>query len=186
MDKKLSNDPVPERAVERADEEKFIDLRRGGGSDEHIEDLAVGKQRSSSTSSLNSTLTENDDRPPLTQIPTSTSIPASVMNHNSSGVGGVDLEKGPTGPKNKTIDEDGKVIVNWESLSDPENPKNWTRGKKIFNVVVISMMTFLCPLCSAMFVRPLQISDCSLLVCLKLSRTLIRPKCWLPSQYRCS
>jgi hypothetical protein len=155
MDKKLPNDPVPERAAERADDEKFADPHGGGGSDENIEDLAVRKKRSGSTSSANTTLTEYDDRPPLTQMPTSTSIPASVMSHTPSGVGGADLEKGPTGPRNKTIDEDGRVVVNWESRTDPENPKNWARGKKIFNVVVISLMTFLCPLCSAMFVRPL-------------------------------
>jgi hypothetical protein len=115
----------------------------------HIEEAKVEKLRSESDSSGDSTLTENEDeqeRPPLTH---SNSVPASVMSHPMGG----DLERGPTGPKNKAVDEEGKIVVNWESREDQENPKNWPRRKKIFNVVVISSMTFLCPLCSAMFVR---------------------------------
>jgi hypothetical protein len=110
-----------------------------------MQDIAIGKNRPGSTSSADTIGTNDDERPSLTHNATSTS---------SEGPTGADLEKGPTGPKNRTIDEDGKIIVNWTSRGDPENPKNWPKKKKIFNVVVISLMTFLCPLCSAMFVIP--------------------------------
>jgi len=62
------------------------------------------------------------------------------------------VSSAPSGPPNGSIDEDGKIVVNWISPSDPENPKNWSRRKKIFNVAIISAMAILSPLCSAMFV----------------------------------
>jgi hypothetical protein len=122
----------------------------------HVEDLRIGKIRSDSDSSDDIPPGDDDSmessHPPLTRASTRNSVPASVMSHPHPQ-SGADLEKGPTGPKNNTVDEEGRIVVNWASRSDPENPKNWSRKKKIFNVVVISSMTFLCPLCSAMFVR---------------------------------
>jgi len=129
-------------------EEKFAE-RTDSNNSSQIQSTSVGKDRRESNFSGESTMTEQDDdeRPPLAH---STSVPASVMSHPTGG----DLERGPTGPKNRSVDEEGRIIVNWESRDDQENPKNWPKRKKIFNVVVISSMTFLCPLCSAMFVRP--------------------------------
>jgi hypothetical protein len=62
---------------------------------------------------------------------------------------------GPQFPGKDEIEAIETVIVTWNGPDDPENPKRWPSKKKIFNVTVISMMTFLCPLCSAIFVRPL-------------------------------
>ena len=50
------------------------------------------------------------------------------------------------------VEEAETIIVTWNGPDDPENPKTWPSKKKIFNVTIISMMTFLCPLCSAIFV----------------------------------
>ena len=129
--------------------------------DRHAEELRIGEIRGESASSAGTATTDDDgdERPSWTHAVTPNSIPASVMSHLPRGT---DLEKGPTGLKNNTIDENGKIVVNWTSHNDPENPKNWPRKKKIFNVVIISSMTFLCPLCSAMFV---SLSITSLLIC---------------------
>jgi hypothetical protein len=125
-------------------------LEEGNVGDNHVEDLGILNE-SASSSGTAVTTDDGEESPYLTEVPTHNSIPASIMSHPHSGA---DLEKGPTGLKNNTIDENGKIVVNWLSGTDPENPKNWPRKKKIFNVVVISAMTFLCPLCSAMFVLP--------------------------------
>jgi hypothetical protein len=109
-------------------------------------DQKVGDVRSDSDSTDETDL----QSPPLAHLSKTNSVPTSVMSQPRSGA---DLEKGPTGPQNNTVDDEGRVIVNWTSRTDPENPKNWPRRKKIFNVVIISMMTFLCPLSSSMFVR---------------------------------
>jgi len=117
-------------------------------SDSTAGELGVGTRRPSDGSE---DALSDMDRPAISRMQTGNSVPASIMSHPSHGA---DLEKGPTGPKNMTVDENGMIVVNWTSRNDPENPKNWPRRKKIFNVVIISSMTFLCPLCSAMFVRP--------------------------------
>ena len=135
--------------ISSTNEEKYEESSASG--DSHTEELRIGKIRSEAASSASTATTDDvNERPSLTHAVTQNSIPASIMNHPA---GGTDLEKGPTGLKNKTIDENGKIVVNWTSRSDPENPKNWPRRKKIFNVVIISSMTILCPLCSSMFVR---------------------------------
>ena len=148
-------------------DEKLQDSSPNDG-DEHIRDLDVGKSRTDSTSSAG---TQNAERLSLTP---KKSIPASVM---TEGTKGHDLEKGPSGPKNATVDENGKIVVNWTSISDPENPKNWPKKKKIFNVFIISMMTFLCPLASAMFVLLLTaLFDVSLLAFRKSNENFKRHK----------
>jgi hypothetical protein len=102
-------------------------------------------------SEISSTI--SDEKPTLTTVrkPPSTSVPVSVMSHPTIA-SGADLERGPTGPRNASVDDEGRIVVNWTSNHDEENPKHWPRSKKLFNVIVISLMTFLCPLCSAMFV----------------------------------
>jgi len=112
-------------------------------------DLEMGKVPSESEAS--DSASTKDINLELTQVATGNSVPASVLSHPTSGGA---LGRAVTGPKNKSVDEEGRIVVNWTSATDLENPKNWPRRKKIFNVVVISSMTFLCPLCSSMFVLP--------------------------------
>ncbi|KAI5299074.1 hypothetical protein KEM56_003545 [Ascosphaera pollenicola] len=42
-------------------------------------------------------------------------------------------------------------IVGWDSPEDPENPMNFTKGKKWLLIGLISLMTFVSPLASSMF-----------------------------------
>jgi hypothetical protein len=158
----------------------------------HVEDLEIGKPRAGSISSADDSGFDGESitgvsRAGMTQVRTGDSVPASVLTHPHSH-SGVSLSKGPTGPKNNTIDEEGRIVVNWTSNDDPENPKNWTRWKKIFNVVVISSMSFLCPLCSSMFVSSLLLlsANFSRLVCRRSKLTSRRLRCWLVSRCPCS
>ena len=135
-------------------ENEKLEVSSNGDASDHSKGSKVGEVRTDSDSGhITSASTDETDieSPPLTEIKTNNSVPASVFSHPANGA---DLEKGPTGPQNNTVDEEGKIVVNWTSRTDPENPKNWPRQKKIFNVVIISMMTFLCPLSSSMFVSP--------------------------------
>jgi hypothetical protein len=132
---------------EKMSDDRLSEKYDSGTSDSSVGNLGIGTRRSSD--GTEDALDDDMDRPAISRMRTGNSVPASVMSHPSHGA---DLEKGPTGPKNMTVDENGMIVVNWTSRNDPENPKNWPRRKKIFNVVIISLMTFLCPLCSAMFV----------------------------------
>jgi hypothetical protein len=171
-----------EEKLEAQDHDRSESDKEKMAEDQH-RDLEMGRVGSESEASDD---TANEDLgPDLTQVATGNSVPASVLSHSASG-GTVD--RAPTGPKNKSIDEEGKIVVNWISRTDPENPKNWARKKKIFNVVVISSMTFLCPLCSAMFVlpqKPESLLTSSLLGCPRSCQTFIRPRRWLHFQCRC-
>ncbi len=42
------------------------------------------------------------------------------------------LEKGPTLPIIPEKLDDGTVLVDWYDTDDPENPQNWSLGKKSF------------------------------------------------------
>jgi hypothetical protein len=149
----MTEEKIPEERSQIENERRLSSAEEkfdGDNSDRNVEDLSVGKVRSDSSSTVGTTDSiDHDQRPTLAQMASRNSVPASVMSHP---VGGADLEKGPTGLKNRTVDEEGRIVVNWTSRTDPDNPKNWSKKKKVFNVVVISLMTFLCPLCSAMFV----------------------------------
>jgi len=143
-------------------DEKLSDKDDSDRSDSTMGEIAIGDSRSSNATRSDDIGAANSqgyddqddiDRPAISRLQTGNSVPASIMSHPAQGT---DLEKGLTGPKNMSMDENGMIVVNWTSKHDPENPKNWPRKKKIFNVVIISLMTFLCPLCSAMFVRPLH------------------------------
>lgn len=48
-------------------------------------------------------------------------------------------------------------IVGWESPDDPENPMNFTKGKKWLLIGLMSLMTFVSPLASSMFSPAMEI-----------------------------
>lgn len=41
--------------------------------------------------------------------------------------------------------------VFWDGPDDTANPLNWSSTKKLFNIFILSVMTFLTPLASSMF-----------------------------------
>lgn len=51
------------------------------------------------------------------------------------------LEKGPTRPIEPEKLEDGTILVDWYTTDDPDNPQNWSFGKKAFVSFQIYMYT---------------------------------------------
>ena len=43
------------------------------------------------------------------------------------------------------------TIVDWTSLDDPSNPRNWSKAKKLTNVVLVSLSVLYCNLATTMF-----------------------------------
>ncbi|KAH7166299.1 major facilitator superfamily domain-containing protein [Dactylonectria macrodidyma] len=80
-------------------------------------------------------------------------------NHNAESlVAGEKKEDDEDDGQEEEDDDDGDVtlsnesdIVWWDSDSDPENPYNWARWRKVLNCVLVSALTFVTPLASSMF-----------------------------------
>jgi len=83
-------------------------------------------------------------------------VDSSQVSTNSK-LGTQDPEEVASVKSSLTVKDEGEetetVIVTWNRPDDLENPKSWPSRKKFFNITIVSMMTFLCPLCSAIFVR---------------------------------
>ncbi|KAF2808124.1 MFS general substrate transporter [Mytilinidion resinicola] len=52
--------------------------------------------------------------------------------------------------KQDGLTEVNNNIVDWDGENDPENPRNWSRGKKLLNVGIISASSLTSPLASSM------------------------------------
>ncbi|KAF7561454.1 hypothetical protein G7046_g2679 [Stylonectria norvegica] len=82
---------------------------------------------------------------------------ASISRRNSMALAsdGIDLEKhthgGVSSGGGDDDDDDDSNVVWWDSDSDPQNPYNWARWRKLLNCVLISSLTFVTPLASSMF-----------------------------------
>ncbi|KAF8252543.1 MFS general substrate transporter [Wilcoxina mikolae CBS 423.85] len=50
-------------------------------------------------------------------------------------------------------------IIGWESLDDPENPRNWPQKQRMMLLTMVSMITFVSPLASSMFAPGVSIMD---------------------------
>lgn len=53
-----------------------------------------------------------------------------------------DVEAGSQATKTTEEPHDPNV-VDWDGPDDPENPMNWPQHKKVLNIVLISLFTFL-------------------------------------------
>lgn len=58
------------------------------------------------------------------------------------------LERRQTTKSNKSIKDPN--LVTWDGPDDPENPKNWARGRKWAATLVVSSFTFISPVSSSM------------------------------------
>ncbi|KAJ5573519.1 MFS multidrug transporter [Penicillium hispanicum] len=64
----------------------------------------------------------------------------------------LDLEKQATSPATQYPETDlSRGIVGWDGQHDPQNPQNFSPGKKWVLLALISLFTFLSPLASSMF-----------------------------------
>ncbi|TBU32694.1 MFS polyamine transporter [Dichomitus squalens] len=59
-------------------------------------------------------------------------------------------EKTRVAPPSEDASEDDVLIVNWEGPDDPENPKNWSFGRKWAATTIVSAFTFISPVSSSM------------------------------------
>ncbi|KAF2220363.1 major facilitator superfamily domain-containing protein [Elsinoe ampelina] len=48
-------------------------------------------------------------------------------------------------------EQQDQYLVTWDGENDPTNPLNWSRGKKIIHIAMVSGLTFVTPLASSMF-----------------------------------
>ncbi|KAF4548501.1 Efflux pump radE-like protein [Elsinoe fawcettii] len=51
-------------------------------------------------------------------------------------------------PQQAQVDQ---YLVTWDSETDAANPLNWSRGKKVIHIALVSALTFVTPLASSMF-----------------------------------
>jgi DHA1 family multidrug resistance protein-like MFS transporter len=51
------------------------------------------------------------------------------------------MERGPSRPIEPEVREDGTILVDWYTTDDPENPQNWSFGKKALVLVQILIYT---------------------------------------------
>ncbi|CAI7573574.1 unnamed protein product [Penicillium crustosum] len=81
------------------------------------------------------------------------SVDGSTISTSNREKLGADLENGPLDLKDVAKEEKTRDpnIVDWDGPDDPENPLNWTSGRKITATCSIALITFLTPLGSSMF-----------------------------------
>lgn len=53
-----------------------------------------------------------------------------------------DIETGSTSVDSQVLQSTDPNIVDWDGPDDPENPMNWSSGKKTGAVIVIAAITF--------------------------------------------
>ncbi|KAI0161039.1 major facilitator superfamily domain-containing protein [Hypoxylon sp. FL1284] len=57
---------------------------------------------------------------------------------------------------NEHVDEQEVRVIDWDGPDDPENPLNWSSGKRWGHVTIVSLLTFLVPLGATMFAPAIQ------------------------------
>ncbi|KAL2063344.1 hypothetical protein VTL71DRAFT_5149 [Oculimacula yallundae] len=60
----------------------------------------------------------------------------------------INVEHGSSGPLTATPNDVN--IVDWNGPEDPQNPLNWATSRKVINITLLSLITFLSPLTSTM------------------------------------
>jgi DHA1 family multidrug resistance protein-like MFS transporter len=54
----------------------------------------------------------------------------------------LELEKTKSKPISLTKSANGTILVDWYTTDDPDNPQNWSQGKKMFVLIQICLYTF--------------------------------------------
>lgn len=72
---------------------------------------------------------------------------------STSDAGNNAAETGMQDRKEADVTETTKdpLIIDWDGPNDPENPLNWSKGKKTIAIFTLSMLTLVTPLASSMF-----------------------------------
>ena len=72
---------------------------------------------------------------------------ASRRSETPNGAARTDLEKG----REEIAAEEDSNVVFWDCLSDPSNPLNFGKWRKVLNIALVSALCFVTPLGSSMF-----------------------------------
>ncbi|KAF2200847.1 benomyl/methotrexate resistance protein [Delitschia confertaspora ATCC 74209] len=130
-ERRLAQEPVcpdPETVIE----EKKIEESEGSDLDQiqPVRSHRSGLSRVRTQSSFHKSITRADLEQQLTQA---------------------SLEKGPTRPIEPEVLDDGTILVDWYTTDDPENPQNWSFGKKAVVSILIYTYTLAVYMGSAIY-----------------------------------
>lgn len=67
-----------------------------------------------------------------------------------------EIEKTKSTPITPTRTKDGAILVDWYHTDDPENPHNWSNGKRALISIVICLYTFVVYTTSAIYTSSIQ------------------------------
>ncbi|KAF2474194.1 MFS general substrate transporter [Lindgomyces ingoldianus] len=105
--------------------------------DEEGEELELEKIRTAQTAR-----TSHTARTQLSRVGTRTALQKSITRADlEQQFTLATIEKGPTRPIEPEKLPDGTILVDWYTSDDPENPQNWSFGKKLFVMALIDLYT---------------------------------------------
>ncbi|KIW12473.1 hypothetical protein PV08_09750 [Exophiala spinifera] len=93
------------------------------------------------------TLSKIMTRPELSQVNTRADLEEAYTNATRQET----LKTQPSRPIKPAVTSDGTILVDWYTTDDPENPQNWSRGKKAVVVLQIYLYTLAVYMGSAIF-----------------------------------
>jgi DHA1 family multidrug resistance protein-like MFS transporter len=100
-----------------------------------------------STVASDRTLSKIMTRPELSQVNTRADLEQAYTNATRQET----LKTQPSRPIAPQVTSDGVILVDWYATDDPENPQNWSRGKKATVVLQIYLYTLAVYMGSAIF-----------------------------------
>ncbi|KAK5277358.1 hypothetical protein LTR40_010485, partial [Exophiala xenobiotica] len=103
--------------------------------------------RESLTALSDRTISKIMTRPELSQVNTRADLEAAYTNASRQE----SLKTQPSRPIQPAVTSDGTILVDWYTTDDPENPQNWSRGKKGLVVLQIYLYTLAVYMGSAIF-----------------------------------
>ena len=90
-------------------------------------------EKAQSNAALESNLSRVMSRPMMNKVSTRADLEEAYREATHRD----EVEKGPSQPIVPVKTADGITLVDWYTTDDPENPQNWSRGKKLFVVLQI-------------------------------------------------
>ncbi|EON66619.1 hypothetical protein W97_05865 [Coniosporium apollinis CBS 100218] len=117
-----------------------------------LERTVTASTASSSASNLNRPRTTASARPGLERVATREALQASVTREDLERQFTIaSVTRGPSKPVEPAKLDDGTILVDWYTTDDPEDPQNWSSGKKAFAAFQIYIYTLAVYMGSAIY-----------------------------------
>ncbi|KAJ9661720.1 hypothetical protein H2201_006391 [Coniosporium apollinis] len=117
-----------------------------------LERTATASTASSSASQVNRIRTTPSARPRLERVATREALEASVTREDLERQFTIaSVIRGPSKPVEPAKLDDGTILVDWYTTDDPEDPQNWSSGKKAFAAFQIYIYTLAVYMGSAIY-----------------------------------